>query len=139
MYTKLIKECERQINTYPGQVPTDEKFLKFAYHFLCKAEKVKPGKIYYFDRRKHTGKHFKEFKGGVCLERISPLFGIRRYRIYIERDNLWLLYLIHEFTHQLLMKEQHYYGHGKLFRKLHEAFTNLYFMPIFYLFDKTLK
>lgn len=141
MYVEKIKVYERILNNEKYPVPLTPEFLNFVYRFLCKAEKIKPGRVTFYDPAKHTGKHFKDFVSGICLQKSFRIlfFPVRRYSIYIDKNRLWLIVLFHEFTHQILMKELKHTGHGKLFKELQKQLFDKYFHMIFLLFNKELK
>lgn len=137
MYTETVKILERQLKdeALKNEFTFNSENMQLAYKIICRAEGIKPGKIFFFNPGKHPSKyrHLKkylnEFDGGVCLEikKNVLFFKIKKYRLFIEKDYKWPIYLLHELTHQILMKEMKYSSHGKLFKKLFEALADKYF------------
>lgn len=141
MYVETIKKCERLLLKSKKPIPLTDDYLKFAYKFLCKAEKIKPGKIRFHDPAKHKGKMFKDFDGGVCIwfRHNFVMFAVNRFHIYVKRDELWLLKVFHEVTHQILIKDGRGHRHGKIFFELQDKLIEKYFNVIFLAFNSIIE
>ena len=134
MYTETAKNLERALKDRFEKIGFNflDKNLKLAYQIICKAERIKPGKVFFFNFEPQIihDEYLTDFSGGRCLEfkKRILLFKVKRYRIYIEKDYKWPIYLLHEITHQILMKEKNYSGHGKIFKKLFVSLADRYFL-----------
>jgi hypothetical protein len=136
MYTEKIKIYQRFLKEH--NTPASPEKLKEAYKKLCQLERVKKGKAVFYDSLKHTGKHFKDFQSGKYLLTTYNFifFAIKKRRLYIEPRPDWILILFHELTHQILMDEMNYSGHGVLFQKLHIHLLDQYYKTFLEYFKK---
>ncbi len=102
--------------------------IKRVYKILCAYEKIKPAKIY-------LSVGLPETVNGRFIVEVKKIFHVPiriKRKIYIKPDKYWMLYLFHEFTHQVLFSDIGYTGHGRKFNDLEEYFIKKYFDKIYH-------
>ena len=124
MHMKFYDEKKSLLDMY--DIPAEDKYMKRAYMVLALFEHIDPVKVKF--KKKLTDKKT-EIKGRYVLKYIFKTLRIAN-RIEIVKDRYWLLYLFHEFTHQVIYKEYGITDHGKSFKRLERLFLRKYFDKI---------
>ncbi|MCF6185729.1 MAG: hypothetical protein L3J56_14115 [Bacteroidales bacterium] len=110
-----------------NELKASSENLKKAYSVLCHYESIRKAKIIFDNElpEKINGRYIIKFRRLL-------IFRIRtKNRILIKPEKYWLLYLFHEFTHQLMVRDIGFTGHGHNFTRLNEYLINRYFDAIF--------
>ncbi|MCF6365289.1 MAG: hypothetical protein L3J35_03710 [Bacteroidales bacterium] len=123
----LLEYEKRKIMLETNELDLTNENLKTAYNLLCHYESIREAKVYFDNElpEKINGRYIIKYRKII-------FFNVRtKNRILIKPDKYWLLYLLHEFTHQLLVRDIGFTGHGQNFKKLNEYLITRYFDVIY--------
>ena len=122
-----LLEQKKSLLEFNEVKPTNEN-LKRAYRVICHYERIKPAKIMFDNSLPENigGQYIIRYRNFILLK-------IRtKNRILLKPDKDWLLNLFHEVTHQVLVNDIGYTGHGHNFNRLQEFLIKKYFDRIYH-------
>ena len=125
MLLKLVEQ--KRVLLDSDELKASDKNLKAAYKILTAFEKMPKAKVLFSENIKDDNEN--DISGQYIIQYSkNKIFPVRlKNRIIIRPDKYWLLSLIHEFSHQILVRDLGYYEHGHLFRKTIKYLINRYF------------
>lgn len=110
-----------------NEVKSTAENLKRAYRVICHYERIKPAKIMFDNSLPENiaGQYIISYRNFIFI-RIRT-----KNIILIKPEKNWLLNLFHEVTHQVLVNDIGYTGHGRNFNRLQYFLIKKYFDRIY--------